>query len=154
MSTPNSNELPKDVFAEIIDSTFDVINRQYGKHTAKNITNNTCGGKKPIRECATTSVLSEQLIKKVAALEPDSLEIDQSKLFATGIEVTAEIKCEECSLMCHAATRLLDGKTNERIRYVFEDPDAPNRFKDTKPIIATSFDGEYYKLEIEPGQLA
>lgn len=159
MSTPEFYVSRGDSSGETIDNIIDLVDRQSGRHTAQNTSQDTCGGGKSIGECATTLDLSSQLIKKVVTLEPNTPDSTDPLLFITGERVTVDMKCGECSLMCHATTRVVAGKPNERIRYMFEDPEASYVYKDAassqvpnQPIIPTGFEGEYYKLD--PGQLA
>ena len=123
-----------------------------GRHTAQNRSGDTCGGGKPIGACKTTKELSEQLIKKVIVFEPNPIDVINPRLSWIGFRETVEMVCDECNLLCHAAARVFDGKPNERIRYMFEDPEAVSPFKDiinteesVKAPIPTSFEGIYFK---------
>lgn len=138
--------------SEVIDDILDNIERQFGKHTAQNKGGDMCGGDKPIRECKTTGELTKKLIEKVLVIEPNPLDVIKPELFKLGARATVEMTCDECSVMCHAAARVIDGKPSERIRYTYEDADAASPFKGKitkeetgQAPIPTSFDGTYFK---------
>ena len=153
--------LKTDVYAhDVVDDIRDILDQAEGKHTAQNKQGDTCGGGRPIGECDSVRQLTREIIIKAQTVEPNPLDATHPKLFKTGEQVKADIACDECQMLCHGAARVIDNAPTERIRYMFEDPNttvdtsqAQEVVTSQQPVIPTSFEGEYYKIQLTPEEL-
>jgi hypothetical protein len=165
MSTPefriNSFLVKSNVYAhDVRDDVEDIIWRSEGKKTAKNDSKSVCGGDKPIGECATANDMVRQIIGQfITGIEQTPVDTSNPKLFNVGHSVTVNSSCGDCGKTCHAYGKVIDGKPSEKIRFMYEDPEASTRAETVssrvseQPIIATSFDEEFEYFKLEPRQL-
>jgi hypothetical protein len=104
--------------------------------------------------------MARQIIGRfLEGIEQEPVDETNPKLFNVGQPVIVDSSCGECGMLCHAYGKVIDGKPSEKIRFMFEDPEASSQFDATssrvseQPIIATSFDEEFEYFKLEPRQL-
>jgi len=159
--TPNAFLVKSNIYAhEVRDEVEDIIWRTEGKKTAKNDSKSVCGGGKPIGECTTSTEMARQIIGRfIEGVEPETVDETNPKLFNVGQPVIIDSSCGDCGMSCHAYGKVVDGKPSEKIRFMYEDPEAPTKVETAssrvseQPIIATSFDEEFEYFKLEPRQL-
>jgi hypothetical protein len=159
--TPKSYLIKSNVYAhDIRDAVQDVVWVSEGKKIAKNDSKSICGGGKPVGECSTSTEMARQIIGRfLEGIEQEPVDETNPKLFNVGQPVIVDSSCGECGMLCHAYGKVIDGKPSEKIRFMFEDPEASSQFDATssrvseQPIIATSFDEEFEYFKLEPRQL-
>jgi hypothetical protein len=161
MSTPEFQPkeflIKSNIYAhDVRDEIEDVLWRNEGKKTAKNDSKSFCGGGKPVGECTTSDNMARQIVGQfIKGVEPEPIDETHPKLFNVGQPVTVESSCEDCDMFCHAYGKVIDGKPSEKIRFMYEDPEAPSLVVDAQqheiqqPVIPTSFDERfgYFKSE-------
>ena len=158
---PKSYLIKSNVYAhDIRDAVQDVVWVSEGKKIAKNDSKSICGGGKPIGECSTSTEMARQIIGRfIEGIEPEPVDETNPKLFNVGQPVIVDSLCGDCGMTCHAYGKVIDGKPSEKIRFMYEDPEAPTQAETAssrvseQPIIATSFDEEFEYFKLEPRQL-